>query len=112
MSLHCEWCLAQALERRRAREAKERAQTPEDRRWEAMARAIASDDRLGREDAAKLLQKARDLPSATPARLQGLNLAFDRRFDHPAPGASWGTYANKSLPGEEGEQAWERGHEP
>lgn len=113
VSLHCEFCEAQALERTRARDAKERAKSDEDWRWEAIARTMRSDQRLDREGAVRLLAKARELPSATTERMQGLNLLFDKRFDQPAPGANWNTYAGRSITdGDRGEQSWERGYDP
>ncbi len=49
--------------------------------------------RLTREQSVELIKKARELPSSTNDRVNGLNLAFDRRFDAPSPTANWGTYA-------------------
>jgi hypothetical protein len=101
VSLHCEFCRVQALERRKARLEREARKSPEDRRWEALARAIRSDDRMTREMAVTLLQRARELPSSTTERTQALNIVFDKRFDSSAPGANWNTYADRALPGDE-----------
>jgi hypothetical protein len=91
VSLHCEHCLQQARERRVERLLAEARQDPEDLRWAAMARNIMK--LLTREQAVELIRKARELPSSTNDRVNGLNLAFDRRFDAPSPAANWGTYA-------------------
>lgn len=112
MSLHCEFCREQAANRKRKRAAARAAESDEDWRWRALARAVASDPRLDREGALKLLQRARELPSFTAERMEGLNLVFDKRFDQAAPGANWSTYVDRSLPGDEAEQGWERGYEP
>lgn len=105
VSLHCEWCLQQARERRVQRLLAEARRAPEDRRWEGMAQLIAKT--LDREGAVKLLEKARQLDSKTPERMDALNLTFDRRFQSAAPGAHWGTYARHAAsdPAEE----WTRG---
>lgn len=104
VSLHCEHCLQQARERRVARLLAEARLDPEDLRWAAMARNIVKI--LTREQAVELIRKARELPSSTNDRVNGLNLAFDRRFDAPAPTATWGTYAQ---PEHDPAEDWDRG---
>jgi hypothetical protein len=92
VSLHCDWCLAQHLERKARQDAKLAAQSPEDSRWRAMTASIRYDTRLDRDAAVKLLAAARELPSMTADRMQDLNRSFDKRFDAAAPTANWGTF--------------------
>lgn len=91
VSLHCDWCLQQARARRVELLLAEARKTPEDRRWEGMARALV---KLDREGAVRMLERARQLESSTPERMNGLNLVFDKRWNTAAPGAHWGTYAS------------------
>jgi hypothetical protein len=109
VSLHCEWCREQARTRRVEREAREKRRDPEDKRWEAMATQLATDSRLDRDGAVKLLAKARELQSCTGDRMAVLNLAFDRRFDTAPPGAHWGTYASHAANGADPAEDWARG---
>jgi hypothetical protein len=94
VSLHCEWCLQQARERRVERLMREARKTDEDRRWEALARNLV---RLDRDGAVRLLEKARHIDSKTPERMDALNLVFDRKWNTAAPGAHWGTYASHAA---------------
>lgn len=64
------------------RAAKERALSNEDYRWRGMVRSMASDSRLDRDGAVRLVAAARQLSSSTSERMGRLNTAFDKRFDH------------------------------
>lgn len=91
-SLHCPRCLGVARTYA-ARQRAARRPTCEELRWEGMAEAIAKDSRMDRDMAVGLLAKARKLPSATHERLQGLELALERRFDaQPRRGGSVAEY--------------------
>ncbi len=106
-SLHCPVCLQDWRNRRVAGLLQDARRSDEDRRWEGMARNIASDSRMTQELATSLVAKARELPSRTGDRINALNLAFDHRFNLAAPGASWGTYAGQ--PETDPAEEWDRG---
>lgn len=101
VSLHCDWCLQQARNRRVEWLLREARRSPEDRRWEGMGMAIATDSRLDQDGALRLLDKASALNSSTTERMTVLRLAYARRFDKQSTHAS--TFAARSLPEDAGE---------
>lgn len=95
VSLHCEWCRAQAAERKAKRIRVERSRSPEDWRWIGLRRAVATDKRLDKSACEALVAKVGRLASATPQRLSALEEAIDKRFPRPVkPGTYVRTYAS------------------
>lgn len=81
VSLHCEWCLDQALQRERTAQRQLDALSNDDRQWVSISERI--EDRnsgLSRDAAVRLLDAAKQLPNATPHRLAWADAAFDKRF--------------------------------
>lgn len=108
VSLHCEFCLGETRRKITERRAREARRSDADRHWEALCQTMATDSRLTRESAAKLIGKARELQTFTKERMDTLNLCFDRRFSEASPKANWGTYATMSA-GEDPAETWDRG---
>jgi hypothetical protein len=81
VSLHCEPCKAAGIARKRADERAGRKLDDEQWRWRGMTHNMATDTRLDRDAALRLLDAAKRLPSTTPERVKALSAAFDKRFE-------------------------------
>jgi hypothetical protein len=92
VSLHCEPCKAAGIARKRADERDERRLDDEQYRWRGMTRNMASDSRLDRDAALRLLEAARKLSSSTPDRVKALSAAFDKRFEEDTTPRRRSTY--------------------
>ncbi len=102
VSLHCEFCLQEYRNKRVQRLLREAGRSWEDLRWEGMARNIARV--LDAEVGLRLIDKASNLPSSTPERMQALRLVYERRWQPRDGGATYAAASAQEDPAE----LWER----
>ncbi len=85
VSLHCEWCLDQAIQKERAAQAWLDSLSPGDRLWIDIAERIEAPRGMTRDAAVRLLDNAKQRPDAAPHRLAWADAAFDKRFGQMVP---------------------------
>ena len=88
VALHCDWCLDQHRQRERASEARRARMTPEDWRWSAIVEKL-QESSVNRDAAVKLLEHAKNLPSASAQRLYEVDSVFDKRFGTSSAQKPW-----------------------